>query len=73
MRQWLFNLFFGTDEIAKRMFQLFTLRKLAISRHEDNKRLRSELTTGEIDLVDLKNQYVDNKDALEKAYQLVLD
>jgi hypothetical protein len=73
MRQWLFTLFFGADEIAKRMFEMLRLRGVAIKRHSENKRLQEELADGTAELSVLKNQYADNKEALEKAYQLQLD
>lgn len=73
MRQFLFQLFFGADEIAKRMFNLFTLREAAIKQHAENKALMVKLKVDEGHLYDLKTAYDDNRVALETAYRLELD
>lgn len=73
MRQWIFTLVFGADEIAQKMFQILTLRTQAIARHTANKSLEVVLATGKKELGELKDQYAETKIALESAYRLDLD
>jgi len=73
MREFLFTLFFGSDEIASRMFNLLNLRRAAIARNLQNNLLRSELYRGETSLVQITNKYRVEREALELAYRLELD
>lgn len=73
MRQWIFSLVFGADEIAQKMFQLLTLRTKAIARHTTNKSLEAALVSGRQELEGLKTEYGTTKAALESAYRLELD
>lgn len=73
MRSFIFALFFGADDIAKYMFQLLSLRKDAVTRHNKNKELEQELTAGQQELFVLKSDYYNTKESLESAYRLDLD
>lgn len=73
MRKWIVQFLFGDDEIAGKMVDLLETRNAAVSRHSSNVNLRAALAEGESALATHKNNYADRKQALEAAYQLVLD
>jgi hypothetical protein len=70
VRQLLFKLIMGGDELATRMFNMLRLRREATEKAQVVKELTSSLEVREAELSGLKLEYQQNRVAMEAAYRL---